>query len=156
VILKCPCSNPLTKLARKAGRRERGFLKDRLCTRNPLPVCKLRKIIPITLAGTWRNCWRGLEEGNKSQVIDAEIVKPKALPAIRDNSYCATDSVQPIVTTTPKVLGKVRHRRMRTRKPRAESLAKYALPPRPLPRPQPPCNTYNPPQIIVAQNKKRS
>jgi hypothetical protein len=26
---------------------------------NPLPVCKLRKITPITLAGTWRNCWRG-------------------------------------------------------------------------------------------------
>ena len=36
-----------------------------------------------------------------------------------------TDSTQPIVTTTPKVLGKTRHRRMKTRKPRAESLAKY-------------------------------
>jgi hypothetical protein len=78
------------------------------------------------LGGNLAQLLAGIRGRKQAQVIDAEIVKPKALPAIRDNSYCATDSVQPIVTTTPKVLGKVRHRRMRTRKPRAESLAKYA------------------------------
>ena len=77
------------------------------------------------LGGNLAQLLAGIRGRKQSQVIDAEIVKPKALPTIRDNSYCATDSTQPIVTTTPKVLGKVRHRRMRTRKPRAESLAKY-------------------------------
>ena len=77
------------------------------------------------ISGNLAQLLAGIRGRKQSQVIDAEIVKPKALPTIRDNSYCATDSTQPIVTTTPKVLGKVRHRRMRTRKPRAESLAKY-------------------------------
>ena len=90
------------------------------------------------LGGNLAQLLAGIRGRKQSQVIDAEIVKPKALPTIRDNSYCATDSVQPIATTTPKVLGKVRHRRMRTRKPRAESLAKYptttppATPPAPV------------------------
>ena len=77
------------------------------------------------LGGNLAQLLAGIRGRKQSQVIDAEIVKPKALPTIRDNSYCATDDTQTIVTTTPKVLGKVRHRRMRTRKPRAESLAKY-------------------------------
>ena len=77
------------------------------------------------LGGNLAQLLAGIRGRKQAQVIDAEVVKPKALPTIRDNSYCATDSTQPIVTTTPKVLGKVRHRRMRTRKPRAESLAKY-------------------------------
>ena len=86
------------------------------------------------ISGNLAQLLAGIRGRKQSQVIDAEIVKPKALPTIRDNSYCATDSTQPIVTTTPKVLGKVRHRRMRTRKPRAESLAKYTTTP-PLPPP---------------------
>jgi hypothetical protein len=77
------------------------------------------------ISGNLAQLLAGIRGRKQSQVIDAEVVKPKALPTIRDNSYCATDSVQPIVTTTPKVLGKTRHRRMRLRKPRAESLAKY-------------------------------
>ena len=77
------------------------------------------------ISGNLAQLLAGIRGRKQSQVIDAEIVKPKALPTIRDNSYCATDSTQPIVTTTPKVLGKTRHRRMKTRKPRAESLAKY-------------------------------
>ena len=77
------------------------------------------------LGGNLAQLLAGIRGRKQAQVIDAEVVKPKALPTIRDNSYCATDSVQPIVTPTPKVLGKVRHRRMRTRKPRAESLARY-------------------------------
>ena len=81
------------------------------------------------LGGNLAQLLAGIRGRKQAQVIDAEVVKPKALPTIRDNSYCATDSTQPIVTTTPKVLGKVRHRRMRTRKPRAESLAKYTTTP---------------------------
>ena len=76
----------------------------------------------------------GIAGKKKAQVIDCKDVTPKTLHTIRDNSYCATDATQTIVTTTPKVLGKVRHRRMRTRKPRAESLAKYTTTP-PLPPP---------------------
>ena len=77
------------------------------------------------ISGNLAQLLAGIRGRKQSQVIDAEIVKPKALPTIRDNSYCATDATQTIVTTTPKVLGKTRHRRMKTRKPRAESLAKY-------------------------------
>jgi hypothetical protein len=76
----------------------------------------------------------GIAGKKKAQVIDCKDVTPKTLHTIRDNSYCATDATQTIVTTTPKVLGKTRHRRMRTRKPRAESLAKYTTTP-PLPPP---------------------
>ena len=77
------------------------------------------------LSGNLAQLLAGIRGRKQAQVIDAEVVKPKALPTIRDNSYCATDATQTIVTTTPKVLGKTRHRRMKTRKPRAESLAKY-------------------------------
>jgi len=79
----------------------------------------------------------GIAGRKKTQVIDAKAVEVKTALQIRDNSYCATDATQTIVTTTPKVLGKTRHRRMKTRKPRAESLAKYtttppATPPAPI------------------------
>ena len=87
------------------------------------------------LGGNLAQLLAGIRGRKQSQVIDAEIVKPKALPTIRDNSYCATDATQSIVTTTPKVLGKTRHRRMKTRKPRAESLAKYPTTTPPLPPP---------------------
>ena len=78
------------------------------------------------LGGNLAQLLAGIRGRKQSQVIDAEVVKPKALPTIRDNSYCATDSMQTIVTPTPLEKGKPRHRRMRTRKPRAESLARYA------------------------------
>jgi hypothetical protein len=71
----------------------------------------------------------GIAGRKKTQVIDAKAVEVKTALQIRDNSYCATDATQTIVTTTPKVLGKTRHRRMKTRKPRAESLAKYTTTP---------------------------
>ena len=71
----------------------------------------------------------GIAGKKKAQVIECKDVTPKTLHTIRDNSYCATYATQTIATTTPKVLGKVRHRRMRTRKPRVESLAKYTTTP---------------------------
>jgi hypothetical protein len=71
----------------------------------------------------------GIAGRKKTQVIDAKAVEVKTALPIRDNSYCATDDTQTIVTTTPKIPGKTRHRRMKTRKPRAESLAKYTTTP---------------------------
>jgi hypothetical protein len=80
------------------------------------PSARLQVSQDVThgISGNLAQLLAGIRGRKQSQVIDAEVVKPKALPTIRDNSYCATDSVQPIVTTTPKVLGKTRHRRMRT------------------------------------------
>jgi hypothetical protein len=90
------------------------------------------------ISGNLAQLLAGIRGRKQTQVIDAEVVKPKALPTIRDNSYCATDATQSIVTPTPLEKGRPRHRRMRTRKPRAESLAKYptttppATPPAPV------------------------
>ena len=81
------------------------------------------------LGGNLAQLLAGIRGRKQSQVIDAEVVKPKALPTIRDNSYYATNGTQTIDTTTEKVLKKTRHRRMKTRKPRAESLAKYTTTP---------------------------
>jgi hypothetical protein len=80
------------------------------------PSARLQVSQDVThgVSGNLAQLLAGIRGRKQSQVIDAEIVKPKALPTIRDNSYCATDSTQPIVTTTPKVLGKTRHRRMKT------------------------------------------
>jgi hypothetical protein len=71
----------------------------------------------------------GIAGRKKAQVIDCKDVTPKTLPTIRDNSYCATDSTQTIVTPTQKVSGRTRHIAMRRRKPRKESLAKYTTTP---------------------------
>jgi len=71
----------------------------------------------------------GIAGKKKAQVIDCKDVTPKTLHTIRDNSYCATDATQTIVTTTLEKSGKTRHRAMRRRKPRKESLAKYTTTP---------------------------
>ena len=63
----------------------------------------------------------------KAQVIEAQEVKALPQPQSKYNSYCATDNLQPIVTTTSKNPGKPRPLRMRKRKPRAESLKKWPL-----------------------------
>jgi hypothetical protein len=101
-----------------------------------IPSARLQVSQDVThgLSGNLAQLLAGIAGKKKAQVIDCKDVTPKTLHTIRDNSYCATDATQTIVTTTPKVLGKVRHRRMRTRKPRAESLAKYTTTP-PLPPP---------------------
>ena len=61
----------------------------------------------------------------KAQVIDSQEVKQLEQHKSKYNSYCPTNELQPIATTTPKIPGKARPLRMRRRKPRAESLAKY-------------------------------
>jgi len=100
------------------------------------PSARLQVSQDVThgISGNLAQLLAGIAGKKKAQVIECKDVTPKTLHTIRDNSYCATDATQTIVTTTPKVLGKTRHKRMRTRKPRAESLAKYTTTP-PLPPP---------------------
>jgi len=62
----------------------------------------------------------------QAEVIECEQVKDKPVVKTLHNSYCATNETQTIATTIPKKIKKVRHLAMRRRKPRAESLAKYA------------------------------
>lgn len=81
------------------------------------------------ISGNLAQLLAGIAMKKKAQVIDAKAVAVNSVPTIRDNSYCATDSTQSIVTPTLKIPSKTRHRRMKTRKPRAESLAKYTTTP---------------------------
>ena len=81
----------------------------------------------------------------KAQVIDAKEVKALPQPKSEYNSYCATDNLQPIVTTTSKNPGKPRPLRMRKRKPRQESLKKWPLHDTPLPTPPATDSTRNTP-----------
>jgi len=101
-----------------------------------IPSARLQVSQDVThgLSGNLAQLLAGIAGKKKAQVIECKDVTSKTLHTIRDNSYCATDATQTITTTTPKVLGKTRHRRMKTRKPRAESLAKYTTTP-PLPPP---------------------
>jgi len=101
-----------------------------------IPSARLQVSQDVThgINGNLAQLLAGIAGKKKAQVIECKDVTPKTLHTIRDNSYCATDATQTIVITTPKVLGKTRHRRMKTRKPRAESLAKYTTTP-PLPPP---------------------
>jgi len=103
------------------------------------PSARLQVSQDVThgISGNLASLLAGIAGRKKAQVIECKDVTPKTLHTIRDNSYCATDGTQTIVTTTSKILGKTKHKRMRTRKPRAESLAKYtttppATPPAPI------------------------
>ena len=95
------------------------------------PSARLQVSQDVThgISGNLAQLLAGIAMKKKSQVIDAKAVEVKTALPIRDNSYCATDSKQTIDTTTLKIPGKTRHRRMKTRKPRAESLAKYTTTP---------------------------
>ena len=71
----------------------------------------------------------------KAQVIECKEVKAIEPLKTLHNSYCATDNSQPIAVTMPGKTGKARPLRMKRRKPRAESLAKYPLHDTPSPTP---------------------
>ena len=81
------------------------------------------------IGGNLAQLLAGIAGRKKAQVIETEVVKDNPALTIRDNSYCATDGTQMPITTTPIKEVKRRGRRMRTRKPRAESLAKYTTTP---------------------------
>ena len=103
------------------------------------PSARLNVTQDVThgISGNLAQILAGIAGRKKTQVIDAKAVEVKTALPIRDNSYCATDATQTIVTPTQKVPGKTRHIAMRRRKPRKESLAKYtttppATPPAPI------------------------
>jgi transcriptional regulator with XRE-family HTH domain len=76
-----------------------------------------------------------------AQVIESEPINISQKGQSKHNVYCAT--LENVKSTLVK-LPRKRKLEMRRRKPRSESLAKY--PPRhPLPAPQPPLDTHNPP-----------
>jgi hypothetical protein len=95
------------------------------------PSARLQVSQDVThgISGNLAQLLAGIAGRKKTQVIDAKAVEVKPVLPIRDNSYCATDDKQTIVTTTPEKSGKTRHRAMRRRKPRKESLAKYTTTP---------------------------
>ena len=81
------------------------------------------------ISGNLAQLLAGIAGRKKAQVIDAEVIAEKPAIPIQDNSYCATDGTQTIVTTMPGKIPKPRKVSMRRRKPRAESLAKYTTTP---------------------------
>jgi len=95
------------------------------------PSARLQVSQDVThgISGNLASLLAGIAGRKKSQVIDAKTVEVKPALQIRDNSYCATDGTQTIVTPMLKVSGKTRHIAMRRRKPRKESLAKYTTTP---------------------------
>ena len=96
-----------------------------------IPSARLQVSQDVThgISGNLAQLLAGIAGRKKAQVIDCKDVTPKTLPTIRDNSYCATDGTQTIVTPTLEKSAKPRHRAMRRRKPRKESLAKYTTTP---------------------------
>jgi len=62
----------------------------------------------------------------KAQVIECQDFKALEEPKSKYNSYCATDDIQTIVTSTlgqnEKAVGKARHVRMKRRKPRQKAM----------------------------------
>jgi len=123
------------ELAGQKSWQAKAWLAERVYN-HAIPSARLQVSQDVThgISGNLAQLLAGIAGRKKTQVIDAKAVEVKPALPIRDNSYCATDATQTIITTTPKVLGKTRHKRMRTRKPRAESLAKYTTTP-PLPPP---------------------
>jgi hypothetical protein len=81
----------------------------------------------------------------QAQVIECQEVKALPQPKSKYNSYCATDNPQPIVTPilansndALPLARKAKHKAMRRRKPRAESLRNYPPTTTPLPASPPP------------------
>ena len=91
------------------------------------PSARLNVTQDVThgISGNLAQLLAGIAGKKKAQVIECKDVTPKTLHTIRDNSYCATDGTQTIVTPTPIKIPRPRKICMRRRKPRAESLAKY-------------------------------
>jgi len=126
------------QLAGEKSWQAKAWLAERIYN-HAIPSARLQVSQDVThgISGNLAQLLAGIAVRKKAQVIDCKDVTPKTLPTIRDNSYCATDATQTIVTPTQKVPSKTRHIAMRRRKPRKESLAKYtttppATPPAPI------------------------
>jgi hypothetical protein len=103
------------------------------------PSARLQVSQDVThgISGNLASLLAGIAGRKKTQVIDAKAVEVNPVATIRDNSYCATDDTQTIVTPTLGKITRPRKLSIRRRKPRAESLAKYtttppATPPAPI------------------------
>jgi hypothetical protein len=95
------------------------------------PSARLQVSQDVThgISGNLAQLLAGIAGRKKAQVIDAEVIAEKPALPIQDNTYCATDDTQTIVTPTPGKISRPRKLSMRRRKPRAESLAKYTTTP---------------------------
>jgi hypothetical protein len=118
------------ELAGQKSWQAKAWLAERVYN-HAIPSARLQVSQDVThgISGNLAQLLAGIAGRKKAQVIDAEVIAEKPALPIRDNSYCATDGTQTIVTTTPIKEVKRRGRKMRTRKPRAESLAKYTTTP---------------------------
>jgi len=88
------------------------------------PSARLNVTQDVThgISGNLAQLLAGIAGKKKAQVIECKDVTPKTLHTIRDNSYCATDATQTIVTPTPIKIPRPRKICMRRRKPRAEEI----------------------------------
>ena len=83
---------------------------------------------------------RGRKQEKKAEVIDLKESKYNTYSATNEGKHIDVTSTsdliaKPIIPTHKQTLPKSRHKRMRLRKPRAESLARYATTTPPLPPP---------------------
>ena len=124
------------ELAGQKSWQAKAWLAERVYN-HAIPSARLQVSQDVThgISGNLAQLLAGIAGKKKAQVIDCKDVTPKTLLPIRDNSYCATDATQTIVTPTPIKIPRPRKICMRRRKPRAESLAKYPTTTPPLPPP---------------------
>jgi len=114
------------QLAGEKSWQAKAWLAERIYN-HAIPSARLQVSQDVThgISGNLASLLAGIAGRKKTQVIDAKAVEVKPNLPIRDNSYCATDGTQTIVTPTPIKIPRPRKICMRRRKPRAESLAKY-------------------------------
>jgi len=114
------------ELAGQKSWQAKAWLAERVYN-HAIPSARLQVSQDVThgISGNLAQLLAGIAGKKKAQVIDCKDVTPKTLLPIRDNSYCATDATQTIVTPTPIKIPRPRKICMRRRKPRAESLANY-------------------------------
>jgi len=118
------------ELAGQKSWQAKAWLAERVYN-HAIPSARLQVSQDVThgISGNLAQLLAGIAGRKKAQVIEAEVIANKPVLPIRDNSYCATDGTQTIVTTTPDKIPRPRKISMRRRKPRAESLAKYTTTP---------------------------
>jgi len=118
------------ELAGQKSWQAKAWLAERVYN-HAIPSARLQVSQDVThgISGNLAQLLAGIAGRKKAQVIEAEVIANKPVLPIRDNSYCATDGTQTIVTTTPGKIPRPRKVSMRRRKPRAESLAKYTTTP---------------------------
>jgi len=118
------------ELAGQKSWQAKAWLAERVYN-HAIPSARLQVSQDVThgINGNLAQLLAGIAGRKKAQVIEAEVIADKPVLPIRDNSYCATNGTQTIVTATPVKIPRPRKVSMRRRKPRKESLAKYTTTP---------------------------